>query len=173
MGTVGSDHLVFLNYIVTDECSGEILDSSNNEPFKFVLGQNQVIPGLEKAVYGKAIGSSFRVEIPFEDAYGDRDNSLIQEVSKDQFSGIELTKGMTLFGQSDDGQTVQVVVSEIGEDSVIIDYNHPLAGKNLIFDVSILDSRKATEEEILEVSSPKNNSVSGCCGGSGSCGCRH
>ena len=172
MGVVDNNHLVFLNYVVTDGCSGEILDSNKDKPFKFILGQNQIIPGLEKALYGKAVGSSFRVEIPSKDAYGERNNSLLQEVSKSQFSGIELTKGMTLFGQSDNGQTVQVVVSEIGEESVIIDYNHPLAGKNLIFDVDILDSREPTDDEILEVSNISNNS-GGCCGGSGGCGCKH
>lgn len=153
--------------------SGEIIDKNKDKSFTILIGGNQIISGLEEALIGKQVGSKFSVEIQPKDAYGDRNNSLLQEVPKEQFSGIDLSVGMTLFGQGNNGETIQVVVNDIGEDSVIIDYNHPLAGKTLLFDVDIISSREASEVEILELSKNGCNSAShsGCCGGGGSCGC--
>ncbi|RAX54085.1 peptidylprolyl isomerase [Helicobacter sp. 16-1353] len=171
MSKIEKNHLVAINYTVTDKSSGEILDSNKDEeqPFTFLLGQNQVIIGLENALIGKAVGSNFKVEIKPEDAYGIKNPDFLQEVPKDQFSGIELVKGMTLFGQSEDGQTIQVIVDEIGEDSIMVDYNHPLAGKTLLFDVEVLSSKEPTQEEILELTSSScgcGHSSGECCGGS-------
>ncbi|RDU63174.1 peptidylprolyl isomerase [Helicobacter sp. MIT 14-3879] len=177
---VENNHLVSICYIVTNKDDGNILDKNDNKdkPFSFIMGKNQVISGLENALLGKKIGSNFKIEIHPKDAYGEKNKDFIQEVSKEQFSGIELVKGMTLYGQSEDGSTAQVIVEEIGENSVIIDYNHPLAGKVLIFEVEILASKFPTEEEILEFSHScgcSHNSHSGCCGGANhtnsSCGC--
>lgn len=181
MSKIEKNHLVSINYVVTDKDSGEVLDSNNDKekPFVFLLGQNQVIIGLENALIGKQVGGNFKIEINPEDAYGIRNPDFLQEVSKDQFSGIELTKGMTLFGQSEDGQTVQVIVDEIGDDTVMIDYNHPLAGKTLLFDVEVLSSKEPTQEEILELTSCGcGHSAGECCGGSNhqngkDCGCGH
>lgn len=182
MSKVEKNHLISINYTVKDKDNGEILDSSKEKPFKFLLGKNQVILGLENAVIGKTIGSSFKTEISPENAYGTKNPDFLQEVSKDQFSGIDLVKGMTLFGQNDEGQTVQVIVDEIGDNSVIIDYNHPLAGKTLLFDIEILSTKEPTEEEILELTKSScacGHSESECCGGNGhgdhhskdGCGC--
>lgn len=191
MSKVENGHLVSINYVVTDKVSGDVLDSSNNQgkPLIFLLGQNQVIIGLEKALIGKNIGEKFKVEISPEDAYGVRNPDFLQEVPKDQFQGIDLKKGMTLFGQGDNGETVQVVVDEIGETSVIIDYNHPLSSKTLVFDVEILSSKEPTEEELVSYIPPYSSGSSGCCGGGhhhdtggccggghhhgGGCGCSH
>lgn len=154
MNSVQNKHLVALNYSVRDRDSGEMLDKNNDrdKPFMVLIGGNQVISGLEEALIGREVGSKFSVEIEPKDAYGDRNNSLLQEVPKEQFSGIDLNVGMTLFGQGNNGETIQVVVNDIGEDSVIIDYNHPLAGKTLLFEVDIISSREASESEILELS---------------------
>lgn len=181
MHYVENEHCVLLNYKVLDKDTGLVVDSNDDKdnPFMFLLGKNQVITGLEKALIGKEVGSTFDVEISPEDGYGARDSQLLQEVSKDQFSGINLRKGMTLFGQNDHGQTVQVVVDEIGENSVIIDYNHPLAGKTLLFNVTILDSRHPTEDDILSLMpsscgcSGHDHGSGGCGCGSGGCGCSH
>ena len=108
----------------------------------------------------------------------------MQEVPKEQFSGIELVKGMTLYGQTEDGETAQVVVAEIGENSVIIDYNHPLAGKTLLFEVEVLDSKLPSDDEILALESHHDSAHhhhcgggEGCCGGAhhteSGCGCGH
>lgn len=191
MSKVENGHLISINYTVTDKENGEKLDSSDTQgqPLVFLLGQNQVISGLENALLGKNIGEIFKVEIAPEDAYGIRNPDFLQEVPKDQFQGIDLKKGMTLFGQSDDGQTVQVIVDEIGETSVMIDYNHPLSGKTLVFDVEILSSKEPTEDDLAKYSlscgsgsccggGHHHENEGGCCGGgghhhSGGCGCRH
>lgn len=167
-------HLVELKYSVRDKDNGKLLDNNREDkPFIILIGGNQIISGLEKALIGKEVGSKFSVEIQPKDAYGDRNNSLLQEVPKEQFSGIDLNVGMTLFGQGSNGETIQVVVNDIGEDSVIIDYNHPLAGKTLLFDINVISSREASESEILELSKSRygcdNTNNSNCCGGSCSC----
>lgn len=173
---VENNHLVSINYVVTDKDSDEILDK-NTQPFSFILGRNQVVVGLENALIDKAIGDKFKVEIAPKDAYGEKNSDFMQEVPKEQFSGIELIKGMTLYGQTEDGDTAQVVVSEIGENSVIIDYNHPLAGKTLLFEVEILDSKIPSDNEILEASHHHCGGGEGCCGGAHhtahGCGCHH
>lgn len=172
---VENKHLISINYEVKDKSSGEILDSSANNPFRFILGNGEVIAGLEKAVIGKNIGDKFSVEIEPKEAYGDKDPTLLCELPKEQFNGIDLKKGMTLFGQSEDGQNAQVVVSEIGESSVIVDFNHPLAGKTLLFSIEILDSKLPSEDEILELS--HSCDAHQCCGGKNhtehGCGCQH
>jgi FKBP-type peptidyl-prolyl cis-trans isomerase SlyD len=95
----------------------------------------------------------------------------MQEVPKDQFAGIDLEKGMTLYGQGEDGSTVQVVVKEIGEDSVIIDFNHPLAGKTLVFNVTINNVRDASQDEIMTGIPAENQQDDDCCGTGGGSGC--
>ena len=94
----------------------------------------------------------------------------MQEVPREQFVGIDLQAGMTLFGQGDNGQTVQVIVKDFNDDIVIVDYNHPLAGKTLSFAVTLLDVREATEQELSQGLHAHNHGGGGCCGGGG-CGC--
>ncbi len=178
MSKVENNHLVSINYVVTDKDSDEVLDK-NDKPFSFVMGQNQVVVGLENALLNKKVGDKFKVEVAPKDAYGEKNNDFFQEVPKEQFSGITLVKGMTLYGQTEDGDTAQVVVEEIGENSVIIDYNHPLAGKTLLFEVEVLDSKIPSDDEILALSSHANHhhcgGGEGCCGGAhhteSGCGC--
>lgn len=173
-----NNHLVSINYAVTDKDSAELLDK-NDKPFSFIMGRNQVIVGLENALRDKKIGDRFQVEVAPKDAYGERNDDFLQEVPKEQFSGIELIKGMTLYGQSENGEVAQVVVSEIGEKSVIIDYNHPLAGKTLLFEVEVLDSKIPSDDEILALESHAHGHScgggEGCCGGANhtesGCGC--
>ncbi|WP_082942531.1 MULTISPECIES: FKBP-type peptidyl-prolyl cis-trans isomerase [unclassified Helicobacter] len=150
-------------YEVKDADTKEVIDSNlESKPLEFLLGAGQVISGLEKAVAGAKKGDKLNITIAPEDAYGVYQADFLQEVPKDQFEGIALEKGMTLFGQAEDGQTVQVLVKDIGDSSVMIDYNHPLAGKTLAFDIEITDVRDATPDEILR------GGVGGCSGG---CGC--
>jgi FKBP-type peptidyl-prolyl cis-trans isomerase SlyD len=95
------------------------------------------------------MGEKADVLVPAAKAYGEYNDEALQEVPREQFAGIELEEGMSLYGQSEDGGTVQVTVKEIKEDSVMIDYNHPLAGQDLMYSVSIAAVREATPEEIL------------------------
>ena len=135
-----------------------------------MFGKGQIIPGLENAIANMSIGEKAEVLVKAEDAYGEYNAEAKQEVPKDQFAGIDLEIGMTLYGQGEDGGTVQVVVQEIGSENVIIDFNHPLAGKDLAFVVSINNIREASAEEVLS-GIPVENQHDDCCGTGGGTGC--
>ena len=119
-----------------------------------------------------AIGEKGDVLVNPEDAYGTYNADAKQEVPKDQFAGIDLEIGMTLYGQGEDGGTVQVIVKEIGEENVIIDFNHPLAGKVLMFSVTVNNVRDASAEEAMSgVPAENKQEDDGCCGTGGGSGC--
>ncbi|MGX2972634.1 FKBP-type peptidyl-prolyl cis-trans isomerase [Helicobacter sp. T3_23-1059] len=159
------NQVISILYEVKNAEDNQILDSNlESKPLEFLLGAGQVISGLEKAVANAKKGDKLNLSIAPEDAYGIYQPDFLQEVPKEQFEGISLSKGMTLFGQAEDGQTVQVIVKDFNDSSVIVDYNHPLAGKTLLFDVEITDIREATPDEILQ-----GRVGGGCCGGG--CGC--
>ena len=102
-----------------------------------MFGKGQIIPGLEQGIINMSIGEKADVLVKAADAYGDYNEEAQQELPSEQFAGIDLNVGMTLYGQGEDGGTVQVIVKEIKDESVIIDFNHPLAGKDLMFTVTI------------------------------------
>jgi len=144
---IEANQIVSIEYEVRD---GENIVDSNigGAPLVFMYGKGQIIPGLENALADLAIGEKAEVSVDPKDAYGELNPEAMQEVPKEQFAGIDLEVGITLYGQSEDGGTVQVIVKEIREESVIIDFNHPLAGKTLLFNVMINNVRDASEEEI-------------------------
>ena len=183
MSEIKQNQVVSILYEVKDSDTKDYIDGNmEGKPLDFLVGAGQVIQGLEKAILKAQKGDKFNITIPPEDAYGIYDSNSLQEVSKDQFEGISLERGMTLFGQAQDGQMVQVVVKDFNDSNVIIDYNHPLAGKTLIFDIEIVDVRDASPEEILNKAAVSGCGCGGhehkegeCCGGGGnhSCGCHH
>jgi len=134
-----------------------------------MFGKGQIIPGLENGIANMGIGEKGDVLVQPADAYGEFDESATQEVPKDQFAGIDLEVGMTLYGQGEDGGTVQVTVKEIAEENVIIDFNHPLAGKALMFTVTINSVRDASAEEAMTGIPAENKQESQGCGTG--CGC--
>jgi FKBP-type peptidyl-prolyl cis-trans isomerase 2 len=121
--------------------NGEVFDTSENrEPLEFTLGQGQLIPGFEKAVTGLNIGDSTTVDIPSKEAYGDVREDLIISVPKNQLpDNIEPQVGMQLQVNQPDGQPVPVRVTEIGDENLTLDANHPLAGKDLSFKIEVVD----------------------------------
>ena len=166
------NQIVSIEYEVKD--NGTVVDSNvGAEPLVFMFGKGQIIPGLENGLSGYNVGDKGDILVAPEDAYGEYNDEAVQEVPKDQFSGIDLSVGMTLYGQSEDGGTVQVIVKEIKDESVVIDYNHPLAGKSLMFTVTLNSVREATPDEILSGIPAENAVESGCCSTEGghSCGC--
>ena len=169
---IETNQIVSLEYEVRD---GDTVVDSNlgAAPLVFMFGKGQIIPGLEAGIQNMAIGEKGDVLVKAEDAYGTHNPDAKQEVPKDQFAGIDLEVGMTLYGQGEDGGTVQVVVQEIGTESVIIDFNHPLAGKDLMFSVTINNVRDASAEEVMSGIPAENKQEEGCCGsgGASSCGC--
>jgi len=141
--------VVGLIYDLTEVNSTDIIDSNKSgSPLEFITGMGQLIPGLEKQLVGMSEGDSASIKVAAKDAYGEIDPDAIQQVPREQFEGIELKEGMTLYGQSPDGGQMQVTVKSFNDKEVTIDYNHPLAGKDLNFDVTITSLRDATSDEI-------------------------
>ena len=168
---IEQNQIVSLEYEVKD---GDTVVDSNvgGQPLVFMFGKGQIIPGLEAGIENMNIGEKGDVLVKAADAYGEYNADATQEVPKDQFAGIELSEGMTLYGQGEDGSTVQVVVKEIKDDSVIIDFNHPLAGKDLMFTVTINNVRDASAEEAMTgVPAENKQEADSCCGTGGGSGC--
>ena len=119
--------------------NGSVVDSNvGAEPLIFVQGSHNIIPGLENALNGMKIGDSKQVTVEPEDAYGSINEDAVSEIKKEQLPQDSLKVGMVLQGQNPDGQVVIARIVEIKKDTVLLDYNHPLAGKTLYFDVKIL-----------------------------------
>ena len=169
---IEQNQIVSLEYEVKD--GDKVVDSNvGGEPLVFMYGKGQIIPGLEAGIENMNIGEKGDVLVKAADAYGEYNADAMQEVPIDQFAGIELAEGMTLYGQGEDGSTVQVTVKEIKDDTVIIDFNHPLAGKDLMFTVTINNVRDASAEEAMTGVPAENKPDEGEHCGSGSCGCGH
>lgn len=131
---------VKIHYTGTLDDGTQFDSSEGREPLEFELGSGQVIPGFEKAVDGMAVGDSKQVNIPPEDAYGPRHEQMIQEVPKSALpDDLEPEIGMGLQAQGQDGQVLNLTVSAVGEDSITVDGNHPLAGKALNFDLQLVE----------------------------------
>ena len=139
MSKITENSTVTVNYTGRLE-DGVVFDSSLNEgrtPLKATLGQNQLIPGFEKGLVDMEVGDKKTIEIPFLEAYGDYNQSLVGEVEKSKVpENVEV--GHMLQTMSPNGP-INVKVVEVKEDVVVLDANHPLAGKNLIFDLEVLE----------------------------------
>jgi len=142
--------VVGIEYEVKEAGTDEVVDSNkgSEQPLEFIMGKGQIIPGLEKGLTGMSEGESADLMIPATDAYGDYNEEAIQTLPIEQFEGVELKEGLTLYGQSEDGQTTQVTVKSFTDKDVEIDFNHPMAGKDLMFSVTVKSAREATEAEI-------------------------
>lgn len=140
---------VFLNYSVTDG-SGEVIDSSEVDgPLTYIHGTENLIPGLEQALEGRSQGEKLQVTVACGQAYGQRDESLVEAVPRANFPGIDsIEPGMRFETEMDDGSPMVVTVVAVDDRQVTVDGNHPLAGKDLTFDLEITQVREATSEEI-------------------------
>lgn len=120
--------------------SGEEFDSSNGrEPLEFEVGAGMVIPGFDNAVLDLEPGESIKVTIPAEEAYGERQEELIQTVPLDFFDEQLPQEGWMLQLQSEDGQVIPAVVVSVDDESATLDINHPLAGQDLTFDIELVE----------------------------------
>lgn len=120
---------------------GSVFDTSaEREPLEFKLGEGQLIPGFEKAVVGLDVGESTEVDIPSNEAYGEAREDLIISVPKDQLpDDVEPQVGMQLQVNQPDGQPVPVRITEVGDTELKLDANHPLAGKDLSFEIELVE----------------------------------
>ncbi|MEZ8141783.1 peptidylprolyl isomerase [Enterovibrio norvegicus FF-33] len=145
---IEDNKVVKIDYTVKDE-SGQVIDSSEGkEPLAYLHGTGNIIPGLENALTGKAVGDAFSAVVQPDDAYGPRNESMIQTVEKSVFQGVEeIEVGMVFNAQGPQGD-IQVTIAEIDGEQVTIDGNHPLAGLVLHFEGEVREVRDATPEEI-------------------------
>jgi FKBP-type peptidyl-prolyl cis-trans isomerase SlyD len=166
---IETNQIVSIEYEVKD---GDTVVDSNvgGEALVFMFGKGQIIPGLENGIVNMSIGERGNILVQPEDAYGEYNSEATQEVPSDQFAGIELAVGMTLYGQGEDGGTVQVTVKEIKGETVVIDFNHPLAGKALMFSVAVNNVRDASAEEAMTGIPAENKPAEDESCGTG-CGC--
>jgi len=120
---------------------GTVFDSSRDrDPLEFTLGEGQVIPGFEDAVLGMSEGQEKTAEISAEDAYGPRRDDLVMEMPKERLpDDLDPSVGERLQMRTANGQTVEVLVTEVDDAGIRIDANHPLAGKNLEFEIEMVD----------------------------------
>jgi FKBP-type peptidyl-prolyl cis-trans isomerase SlyD len=130
---------VKVNYTLTVD--GKVVDSSTGgQPLEFREGAHQLIPGFEKAVMGMKAGQKKSFTVKPEDGYGPVNPKAFQEVSRKQLpAGITPKAGMTLYAQGKDGRKLPVKIKEVKKDSVVMDFNHPLAGKTLNFAVEVVE----------------------------------
>ncbi|THB67814.1 MAG: peptidylprolyl isomerase [Gammaproteobacteria bacterium] len=118
---------------------GEIADSNvGGEPLQFEFGSGQIIPGLESGIEGLGAGETASVEVAPTDGYGDVIQEHIVTIAREQIQGENLDIGMNIQSQSEEGHIFNGTISSIDDDEVTIDFNHPMAGKTLFFDVTVL-----------------------------------
>ncbi len=165
-----SNKVIGIEYTLKDAKTGEQLDTNVGQaPLEFVSGKGQIIKGSEDKLVKMAANEEADVLVEPKDAYGEYSEDAVQTLPKEQFAGIELVEGMSLYGQGEHGETIQVVVKSFDDTNVTIDYNHPMAGKTLMFTVAILSLRDATDEEVQSgVVGGFAAMGGGCCGGGGS-----
>jgi len=120
---------------------GTVFDTSGeNEPLEFVIGDGQVIPGVEEAVIGMNPEENKTTTIPPEKAYGQYHEDMVIEVEKNKFpEHIEPEPGLELELKQEDGNSVFVIVTNVSDDEVTLDANHPLAGKDLTFEIQLME----------------------------------
>jgi FKBP-type peptidyl-prolyl cis-trans isomerase SlyD len=142
--TVAEGKHVSLEYTLQLDDKSVVESNVGAEPLTYTHGSQQLIPGLEKALAGLAVGDTKEVTVTPSDGYGEQDPKALQEVQKQLIPPDALKVGARLQGKAPNGQTVYPRVAEIKEDTVVLDFNHPLAGQTLHFAVKILD---ITEEQ--------------------------
>jgi FKBP-type peptidyl-prolyl cis-trans isomerase SlpA len=128
---------------------GQVFDSSEGkEPIEFTLGQGQLIPGFEKGLIDMKLNEKKTINIPKDEAYGDSREDLVQEVQKSELpEEIKPEVGMGLVSKSQDGREMNLVIAEVKEESIVVDANHPLAGKDLIFDLEVVEIKEPENKE--------------------------
>jgi FKBP-type peptidyl-prolyl cis-trans isomerase SlyD len=145
---VADDVVVSLEYTLT--VNGEIVDSTEGiEPISFLQGYENIIPGLERELYGLKVGDEKKVFVPAKDAYGEIDPEAVVDVPrKDIPKDIPVKPGVELQVTNEDGELLDAVIVTVSKDTVRLDFNHPLAGKDLNFAVKVVELREAEAEEL-------------------------
>jgi FKBP-type peptidyl-prolyl cis-trans isomerase SlyD len=145
--TIQKNKVVSIHYTVTNEAGQQVDSSRERQPLSYLHGAHNIVPGLEKALEGRAEGDQFQVTVEPADAYGDRDEKKVQRISAKHFRNPKKIKpGDALLLKTTQGP-IQVKVLKVGRFNFDVDANHPLAGQTLTFDVEVTGIRDATSEE--------------------------
>lgn len=147
---VANGMVVSIDYVLTLDDGDEIDRSAKKDPLLYLHGAQNIIPGLERAMTGLAIGDQKRVMVKPADGYGEYDPKNKQIVSRNDFpKGLKLEEGVQVeLYDEDTDEEVPAVIDAVLSDKVVLDFNHPLAGEKLFFTVKVVDIRHATSEEI-------------------------
>jgi len=144
---IEKDRAVRFHYTVGEVGQPATESSNGGEPLAILIGHGNIIPGLEKAMEGREAGETFSVDVPAAEAYGERKEGLTQRIPKKHFGNQKLEPGMQVVLQTNFGPRA-VTIEKVGLTAVDVDINHPMAGKDLHFDIEIVDVREASPEEI-------------------------
>jgi FKBP-type peptidyl-prolyl cis-trans isomerase SlyD len=146
---IGDGMVVSMHYTLRDD-DGEVLDTSRDgEPFAYLHGAGNIVPGLERELAGKGIGDVVEAVVPPEDGYGERSGPEPQPVPRDRFpADADLEEGVQVYARGPAGEAFALWVAGVDGDQILLDHNHPLAGVTLHFAVEITAIREATSEEI-------------------------
>jgi FKBP-type peptidyl-prolyl cis-trans isomerase SlyD len=144
---IAKDSVVRFHYTVSEVGQESLESSRDREPLAILYGHGNIIPGLETAMLDREAGESFGVDVAAADAYGEKRDGLSQRVPKKHFGAQKLEPGMQVVLQTNFGPRA-VTIEKIGMSVVDVDLNHPMAGKDLHFDVEIVDVREASAEEL-------------------------
>ena len=140
MSTAKTGDTVRIHYTGKFTDGAQFDSSEGRDPLEFQLGEGQVIPGLEQRILGMAVGDTLTATIPAADAYGPYQEANVHEVARSELPDhLDLTLGSQLQATSNDGRTMVLTVSKVSDDTVTLDANHPLAGKDLVFDVELVE----------------------------------
>ena len=145
---IEKDRVVRFHYAVA-EAGQEAVENSKDggQPLAILFGHGNIIPGLEKAMDGREAGDSFKATVPAAEAYGERRDGLTQRIPKKHFGAQRLEPGMQVVLQTNFGPRA-VTVEKVGMSVVDVDLNHPMAGKDLDFDIEVVELREASAEEL-------------------------
>jgi FKBP-type peptidyl-prolyl cis-trans isomerase SlyD len=144
---IEKDRVVRFHYTVSEQGSEPLESSTEREPLAILAGHGNIIPGLEKAMDGHEAGDRFGVDVATAEAYGEKREGLLQRVPKKHFGGQRLEPGMQVVLNTNFGPRA-VTIEKIGMSVVDVDLNHPMAGKDLHFDIEVVEVREATAEEL-------------------------
>ena len=137
---VVTDGLVISLEYTLKSPEGKVIETSKGrEPLKYIHGQKMMIPGLEKALTGMKVGGEKNVTVKPEDGYGKINPNAVQEIPKEKIPENALKVGAVLAARSPEGNVVPMTVKQIKDNTVVMDMNHPMAGKTLVFDVKVVD----------------------------------
>ena len=146
---IADDVVVTIEYTLRN-AGGEVLDSSDgDEPLSYLHGYQNIVPGLEAALTGKKKGDVVKIAVPPEEGYGVRDPAAVRELERDAFPpDADLRPGIQFVAELEDGEHMPMWVLAVDDEHVHIDMNHPLAGETLHFEVTVLELRMASPNEV-------------------------